>query len=79
MEKRRKILKNSVQCLKCADIIESTYTHNYVTCSCGNVSVDGGKDYLKRCFKVADSWIDLSEYEPVKEEDSNAETLQNVR
>ena len=79
MEKRRKILKNAVKCLKCGEIIESTYTHNYVTCGCGNVSVDGGKDYLKRCFRETDSWEDLSEYEPVEESDSNAKTLQDVR
>ena len=59
----KKIIRNSVQCLKCADIIESKDRHDYVTCSCGNVSVDGGKDYLRRSFKEMDSWIDLSTYE----------------
>lgn len=77
-----KIIRNSVQCLKCADIIESKHRHDYVTCSCGNVSVDGGKDYLKRSFKTVDSWIDLSIYEEeptykvtAKEEDDHGKTL----
>lgn len=77
-----KIIRNAVQCLKCADIIESKHRHDYVTCSCGNVSVDGGKDYLKRSFKTVDSWIDLSIYEEeptykviAKEEDSHGKTL----
>lgn len=42
------IIKNSVKCLKCNDIIESVHRHDFVTCKCGNISVDGGKDYLRR-------------------------------
>ena len=73
---RKKIIKNSVQCLKCADIIESKNRHDYVTCSCGNVSVDGGTDYLRRSFQEMDSWIDLSIYEKVPAEvDTNGNTL----
>jgi hypothetical protein len=81
MEKRR-IIKNQAQCLRCADIIESKSVHNYVTCSCGNLSVDGGECYLKRNFKEGmDSWIDCSVYEEVPsytlvaEEDNNGKTL----
>ena len=60
-----KIIKNAVKCLKCGDIIESVYRHDFVTCSCGNVSVDGGKDYLRRCFQEEDSYIEMSETEEV--------------
>lgn len=77
--KKRIIIKNAVKCLVCGDIIESKHRHDYVTCGCGNVSVDGGTDYLKRSFKVDNTWEDLSEYETIEEDDSNAETLQNVR
>lgn len=42
------ILKNKIKCLKCGDIIESVYRHDFKTCSCGACSVDGGKDYLRR-------------------------------
>lgn len=45
------ILKNEVKCNCCNDIIESTDTHDFKTCSCGKVSVDGGHDYLKRLVK----------------------------
>ncbi len=31
-------------------MIESTYRHDFVTCSCGCCSVDGGHDYLRRGF-----------------------------
>jgi hypothetical protein len=46
--KRSKILKNSARCLLCDTEIESTSVHDFVTCPCGNLSVDGGHDYLKR-------------------------------
>jgi hypothetical protein len=45
------IKHNKAQCLKCKQIIESKHRHDYVTCKCGSVSVDGGKDYLKRSAK----------------------------
>lgn len=73
---RMKIIKNSAQCLKCTDIIESTHRHDYVQCSCGNISVDGGLDYLKRSYRDGmDTWIDLSISEPIEEDDNNGETL----
>ena len=31
---RRKVIKNSIQCNICGDIIESTYRHDFVECSC---------------------------------------------
>lgn len=57
-----RIIKNAIKCKKCGDIIESTYCHDFVTCSCGAVSVDGGKEYLSRTGNF-DDWEDLSEYE----------------
>ena len=58
-----KIIKNAIQCKKCGDIIESTDVHDFVTCSCGACSVDGGYDYLRRCGNLEDV-IDLSVIEP---------------
>ena len=40
--------KNKIKCLKCGDIIESTYRHDFKMCKCGNCGVDGGLDYFKR-------------------------------
>lgn len=58
-----KIVRNAIQCKHCGDIIESTYRHDFVTCSCGCCSVDGGLDYLRRGFKHSkdEDFIDLSE------------------
>ena len=44
----KKLAKNSVRCLMCLDEIESKHRHDFVTCSCGNVSVDGGLAYVRR-------------------------------
>ena len=66
-----KIIKNAVKCLKCGDIIESVHRHDFVTCSCGNVSVDGGKDYLRRCFQDEDSYIEMFETEEVIDDAEN--------
>lgn len=56
----RKIIKNAIQCKLCGEIIESVYTHDYVECKCGACAVDGGHEYLRRCFKEKDCHIDLS-------------------
>ena len=59
----RKIISNVIKCKHCGDVIESTDRHDFVTCSCGICSVDGGHDYLRRCFKNSqkEDYIDLSE------------------
>ena len=36
-----------IKCLRCDDIIESYHRHDFKFCKCGNVHIDGGKDYLK--------------------------------
>ena len=36
-----------IKCLKCNGIIESFYRHDFKWCSCGNIFIDGGKDYLR--------------------------------
>ena len=54
------ILHNRAQCLACGDIVESCSTHDFVSCSCGNLSVDGGHDYLKRSVKDMSKYKDLS-------------------
>lgn len=46
--------------------MESKGVHDMVWCSCGQCAADGGKYYLKRCFrteKPEDAFIEMSEYE----------------
>ncbi|MGX4584447.1 DUF7695 domain-containing protein [Paenibacillus chitinolyticus] len=63
---KRRILRNAVRCLNYNATIESTTIYDFKTCSCGNVAVDGGLNYLKRSFPSDDpsKWYDdLSEWE----------------
>ena len=53
------IIKNAIQCRKCGDVIESKHVHDFISCSCGAVAVDGGHDYLRRCGNKEDI-IELS-------------------
>ena len=39
-----------IKCKLCLDIIESKHRHDYVTCKCGKVGIDGGHDYLRVQF-----------------------------
>jgi len=63
MEKR--ILRNRAKCLICGEILESKHRYDFKTCSCGNLSVDGGKDYIRRCVKNIDKFEELSEFKEV--------------
>ncbi len=62
----KKILRNAVRCRKCGDIIESKTQHDFQTCTCGAVSVDGGHFYLRRVFEqggLGEDYDELSEWE----------------
>jgi len=41
------IIRNAAQCAKCGDIVESKHRHDFASCSCGSIFVDGGKEYLR--------------------------------
>lgn len=74
----RRLIKNQAKCLKCGDVIVSEHRHDFVTCSCGNVSVDGGLDYCRRSFKEMDTWIDTSIWEEDLPEPSYTVTMEEV-
>lgn len=51
-----------IQCGLCGDIIKSRYRHDFKYCKCGNLSVDGGNNYLKVSF-IKNNWTILEEKE----------------
>lgn len=62
------IVKNSAKCLKCGDVLVSTHRHDFVECSCGNLFIDGGLNYLRMGLRDgSDSYESLVEYENYKE------------
>jgi hypothetical protein len=62
------IRSNKAACLKCAEVVESKFPHHFVTCACGNLSVDGGLIYLKRLFNPGEddgpTFDELSDADP---------------
>lgn len=53
------IIQNAVTCLSCGDFIFSMHRHDFVTCTCGSISVDGGQEYLRRVGAI-DACVDMS-------------------
>lgn len=54
------ILVNRVQCYDCTERITSERRWDYVTCSCGRVSVDGGQDYQRRAVRSGGMFAEQS-------------------
>lgn len=44
----KKIKVNKARCKKCGDVIESKFRHDFQSCKCGAIFVDGGRDYCRR-------------------------------
>lgn len=57
-----KLLLNAVQCLSCNEVIISRHRHDFKTCQCGKVSVDGGLDYTRRAFKDPNGYVERCVY-----------------
>ena len=66
----QKIISNKARCRLCGDIVESKHRHDWQTCSCGAIFVDGGHEYLRRGAKNFEDLEELSEFEDVDEEES---------
>lgn len=60
------IIRNSAICKKCKEHIQSTWVHDFVTCKCKSISVDGGTDYLRRLGELK-SMTDTSISKSIKE------------
>lgn len=42
------VLENAATCLECGEYIRSNNLHDYKSCGCGAIAVDGGSWYCKR-------------------------------
>lgn len=63
------LLVNAARCFECGTYLESKHRHDFVTCECGKVSIDGGLDYVKVCGDLG-SYVDLCVYgKECKDED----------
>ena len=71
------IVENAALCLSCGDMIVSKHRHDFVTCTCGAVSVDGGQEYLRRVGDFGNA-MDLSWSLPDDVYKECAEAAQNA-
>jgi hypothetical protein len=71
------IVQNAATCLGCGDFIVSKHRHDFVTCTCGAVSVDGGQEYLRRVGDFGNA-MDLSWSLPDEDYKDCAEAAQNA-
>lgn len=62
---QKRLVRNSALCHACGDEIESKHRHDFVSCTCGNIFVDGGLDYIRRGFMPGAPFEDTSAYEEV--------------
>ena len=56
----KKLVQNQVRCNKCGDEPFSAHRHDFKSCKCGNVSVDGGLSYTRRLSNDFSSVTELS-------------------
>lgn len=54
------IVRNSAQCLECGSRLVSEYRHDFKSCTCGNVFVDGGGAYIRHLVRNSDTYINDS-------------------
>lgn len=45
------VLRAQIECPSCHQLIASLHRHDFQSCRCGAVSIDGGRDYLRVLFK----------------------------
>ncbi len=48
------IVRNSAKCKKCRQEAVSKHVHDFKSCLCGAISVDGGREYLRRAGNFED-------------------------
>ena len=68
--------RNLALCKLCGDIIESKSRHDFVSCKCEEIAVDGGNDYRRMIFnnmenfllydKKTNKWKALNKYKSLK-------------
>jgi len=80
-------MSNKIKCLKCNDIIQSYYTHDFKKCSCGNIFIDGGNDYLRyggkgmedNSFEIIESTDDLPKKKTISGDQAQKLALSSLK
>lgn len=56
------IKHNKLACRLCGDIIESTHRHDFKYCKCGEIGIDGGREYIRCGANNINNVINMVEY-----------------
>lgn len=75
-------MRNRAKCRLCGDIIESFHRNDYVTCSCDEISIDGGQHMFRCVAKNFANFVRIDDegnerpvrFESQEEEDSIKES-----
>ena len=73
------IIKNAIRCNICGDEIESKHRHDYVECKCGACAVDGGHDYLRRCFKEQGCYHNEQDVKPCEAPNPSTKAVSSMQ
>lgn len=57
-----KLVRNAAECIECGETVISAHRHDFQTCKCGSLSVDGGLDYTRRAFKSGSGFRERCAY-----------------
>ena len=74
-----RIKRNAARCLACLQVVESKHQHDFRTCECGALSVDGGKAYIRRAWSGKAGYEDMIEYEDSEHVDATPNRSNVVR
>lgn len=67
-------MRNRAKCKLCSTIIESFHRYDYISCDCGEISIEGGADKFITGAKDYANFLridDLDRESPVKVQESN--------
>ena len=53
-KQQKNLLVNAAICKSCKTVLFSRASHDYRSCTCGRISVDGGFDYFRCCVTEQD-------------------------
>lgn len=73
-------MKNRAKCKLCQSIIQSFHTYDYVSCKCGEISIDGGDEVLRVYAKNWENFLRIDDegneiVVKVEEENTNVKPL----
>lgn len=59
LSKKEEYTRTGIWCLECHTITYSRYRHDFHSCKCGKVSVDGGPAYTKIAYETNTKYVEV--------------------